>query len=552
MANLPNAEIEKRVRLEFSPGDIRLAAESIQEALAERGLLGNVYIDAKHFPNAHRDQKERKYATTFGKDAVFVIGGCGGRNGCSCHETGICATFGNKRVVDEVPWGANVAAYYAPRLAAEKRPLPLPSVTGIENLPVSGNDWKERLRAAFLKSPIAVNRDAQGPRTFQHLPKPSPVQFTEKDVSNFVERVASPAEKPEIPSTAWFKYAKRMMTGSDDRALLVTATDLKLRALAGEYGVLGHTYLDMDALDGCRNTLALMEEKDLAPDFIIRRSASCPICKDTKDGACAAICSRCTMVASKPEIGRPAFAAALERAVSQGRLAAESANTALQAVGDNGAWMKLTSQANLLSAPEAPPLEYSGIRASAHHGDPGRSDTNVVTEMDPEEVRRTLSHLMNLGLSGRALQMALLKRYSVEDLRQVPEIGRRASADDGVQGHYFIDPTAYQDYAKGCNDGSKHFRKQGAPYVLASGGCTGCTLQTSPGWCSKYAKGLIRQVPTQLRERVAASRKLPVVQAAPVENPVEKYELRSELAVDINGGKGRAIDVSIPNGSLDD
>lgn len=550
MANLHPSEIEKRVRLEFSPGDIRHAAPAIREVLAERGVLGNVYIDASHFPNAHRDPKERKYATTFGKDAIFVIGGCGGKNGCSCHETGMCSTFGNKRVVDEVPWGMNVAAHYAPRLASEKRPLPLPSVSGIDDLPVSGREWKERLRAAFLQAPVS-QRDGST-RTVHTQHAPAKPQVTAGDVESFVARQSADAP-PATPPAAWLKYARRMMHGSDDRALLVAATDPQLRSLAGEYGILGHTYLDMDALGGCRNTLALIEDRGLSPDFVVRRSASCPTCMGASDGACAAISGMCYLTSSRPEIGRPAFAAALERAVSQGRVASEQAGAALMSAGSVASWEKLVSQANLWSPPsDGGPSQYSGIRATAHHGDPGRSDSNVVAGMDPEEVRRTLSHLMNTGLSGRSLQAALLKRYSVEDLKQVPDVGRRASMDDGVQGHFFIDPTAYADYGKGCSDGAKHFRKQGAPHVLASGGCTGCTLQTAPGWCSKYAKSLIRQVPTQVRERVAAARRLPVVQPGPVENPVEKYGLSSELTVDTNGAKGRGIDVSIPGGSLDD
>jgi hypothetical protein len=344
-----------------------------------------------------------------------------------------------------------------------------------------------------------------------------------------------------------------MMNGADDRSFLVASIDPEVRSLAGEFGILGHTYLDMDALGGCRNALSTMNVRSLSPDFVIRRSSSCSICNHASDGACAEICKRSVLTASKPDIGKAAFISAMERAVSQGRIASSQVSVALGAVNDNAAWAKLTSQANLYSPPSnSGPSEYSGINVSAHYGDPGRSDSSVTTKMDSDEVRRTLSHLMNTGLSGRALQSALLKRYSVEDLRQVPEVGRRASVDDGVQGHYFIDPTAYLDYGKGCVEGAKHFRKQGASSVLASRGCTGCTLQTAPGWCSKYAKNLIRQVPTQVREHIAAARSLPVIQPGPVENPVEKYELSSELSVDLNGSRSRGIDVFIPSGSLDD
>jgi hypothetical protein len=128
----------------------------------------------------------------------------------------------------------------------------------------------------------------------------------------------------------------------------------------------------------------------------------------------------------------------------------------------------------------------------------------------------------------------VLSKYSKEDLQSVADVGRRIAAEDGVQGLYFIDPTAYSDYGRGCDAGSKMFRKKegSAQFVLASSGCTGCMLHTAPGWCSKYAKGLIRTVPTQVRKAsVEAKRRLPVVQAS-VENPVEKYELSSEIEME--------------------
>jgi hypothetical protein len=342
-----------------------------------------------------------------------------------------------------------------------------------------------------------------------------------------------------------------MMDGHDDRNFLISSVNSDLRSLSHEYGILGHTYLDSDALGGCRNTHSFIKKNNLSPDFIVRRSSSCSMCKNAYDGACAEMCKRSSIVASKPEVNKETFISSMERAISQGRVASEQARNALHAATDGSNWTKLTSQLNLYVPPESV-VEYSGIRASAHNGNPGRIDTNVTTIMDPEEVRKTLSHMMNMGLSGRALQSSVLSRYSISDLRQVPEVGRRASIDDGVQGHYFIDPTAYRDYGRGCSEGSKHFRKKGAPNVLASTECTGCTLQTSPGWCSKYSKSLIRQVPAQVREHVASSRKLPVIQRQLVENPVEKYELSSEITVDLNGSKFTDMDISITGGNLGD
>jgi hypothetical protein len=124
--------------------------------------------------------------------------------------------------------------------------------------------------------------------------------------------------------------------------------------------------------------------------------------------------------------------------------------------------------------------------------------------------------------------------------------------NDGVQGYYFIDPTAYKDYGRGCNDGSKSFRKQGALNVLAGDKCTGCQLQTHPGWCSKYSKELINQVPDEIRKAsVEVRKRLSMAKLAPVENPVEKYELASELTVDLGGVRDIGPEITIDSPTLD-
>jgi len=561
MAGLPLAEIEKKVRLEFAPGDIRIAGEAIKSLLSERGLLGNVYIDASHFPRAAHDPKERKLARTLGKSAVFVIGGCGGCGGCdsslsnSGSQTGICVTFGGKRVVDEVPYSSKLAAIYAPRLAAEKRPMDA-LVPGPGEPAVSRDEWKERIRAAFLKSPIHGSPDGVKTAWTQPVPaRPKPV--TAADVEAFWQRRFSTPRDPGMPSVAYMKYARRMMQGHDDSAILAASGDPELGRLASQAGIIGHTYVDVDALGGCRNALDLVRTRSAAsggltpfvPDFFVRRSSSCPHCKDAKDGACAQLCKVSALAHDVPEVGRTELIAALQRAVLQRRVSPDQAKSALEKTASGGTnYRFLTAQVNLYQPPK-PGAAYSGHRQTAHNGRPGSDSSKAA--MDPEEVRRTISHLMNSGLSGRPLQAAILQRYSRDDLSQVPEVGRRASMDDGVQGHYFVDPTAYRDYGRGCDDGAKSFRKRGAPYVLASSGCTGCTLQTAPGWCSKYSKAMIRQVPTSVRERVASARRHLPVRSDPVENPVEKYELAGEMAVDLSGSRSRAVAVEISSPSLD-
>lgn len=552
MAGMAPEQIPARLSLEFAHGDIVLAADAIREVLAERGVLGNVYVDAKHFPRAAFDKKERKLARELGKNALYVVGGCGGSGNCNCHQNGICATFGGKRVVAEVPWGSKLAAHYAPRLATEFRPI---DFSGLDNkeLPVSGREWKERLRSAFLKTPVAKNPD--GVQTTETRLPPKPVQVTKADVEAFWARrqVASTAEP--MPSATYMKYARRMMEGHDDTALLVASGNPELASLASEYGLLGHSYVDIDAVGGCRQALELIRKMGSAtPDFAVRRSATCEHCRCAEDGACAQIAQVSVIVDRRPGFDIRAFARSLVRGVHRGKITMEQARVAAANAKKlaSPSWTVLTAKMNLFVPPKAPVKQYEGPKVKAHHGAPARETDRVV--LNPEDVRRSVSHLMNTGLSGHALASAVLSRYNRQDLQQVPEVGQRLAAEDGIQGTFFIDPTAYPDYGRGCNAGSKLFRKKegSAPYVLTASSCTGCTLQTAPGWCSKYAKELIRQVPTQVRKAsVEAKRKLPVVQPV-VENPVESWELASEVTVDPQVKQNLGPEIRIPGASIGD
>lgn len=545
MAGWDVAGIVDQLKLEFAPAEIRAASAAIKEVVAERGLLGNVYVDARHFPNAARDPKERKAAQQLSKGALFVIGGCQGKNGCDCHQTGFCKTFGGKRVVQEVPYGVNVAAHYAPLLIAQHRPIERVAKGEVEN----PDGWKRRIQAAFLKPVVATNAD--GVRTVHQQDKQVHPNVTAQDVIDFWNRRFQSSGVERMPSPAWFKYAKRMALGADDRDLLTASVDAEIRALATEYGLLGHTWLDMDAIGGCDHTLRLMQDKGLQPDYVVRRSAKCLKCHGAEDGACAAVSRTCSIVTSRPAYDKQTFAFALRRAAAEGRITGQQMTVALEKAPANSDWKGLTRQANLIQPPQEDHSQYSGAQVSAYYGSQPNELGRV--QVDPEEVRRTIAHLMNTGLHGQALKRAILSAYSREDLASVPQVGHRVASEDGVQGTYFIDPTAYSDYGAGCEEGAKHFRKRGAPNVLASESCTGCVLQTAPGWCSKYSKDLIRSVPARVREHVASvKRRLPVVQPQPQPDPADQYQLSSGIEVDLNGSKSRSIDISIGSPSLDE
>lgn len=543
MAGLPDSRIRQRLLSEFDAKTIRASGPECLEVWKERGVLGNVYVNASHFPKCAQPGPHRSFVASACKRSLYVLSKPECMR-CVHNRDGRCASF-QKTIVDEVPYGEKTYAHYLPQLQAERRASSEDAPPPSGKLPMSDRERKERLRAAFNRSPVPVRETA--PRTFQHRDRPAKPEITEKDIQDFWNRRAASDGSEPMPSPIYLMAAKRIMAGSADARSLTASSDPEVRNLAYEHGILGHTYLDGDALGGPRAVMDFLDaRKSMCPDFVLLRKAY------TDELSTEAIphLSRLTkVVRSRPEIGKEAFMAACSRAHAAGRMTEEQEEAAVRNAPDGSDWARLTAQANLFRPPkvEAAPAVSPAPRGSFYHGDTGGSPSPA--PMDPGEVRRTISHMMNTGLYGKALRNAILARYSRADLVQVPEVGRSLAADDGVQGSFFIDPTAYRDFGKGCSEGSKHFRKQGAQYVLAGQSCTGCNLQTAPGWCSKYSKRLIRQIPEQVRQAAAERRRLPLAPSsdAPITNPVEEWGLAAELPVDIGSPALKKPDIEVPS-----
>lgn len=543
IAGLDSKSVVTRLQSEFGPEDLRAASADVLPVLDSRGLLGNVYIDASHFSRCHQDGEDRKFVAAKAHRALFVLAKDRCTN-CVCNKAGICASF-KKRIVDEVPFDSKTFAHYAVQLSEEKR---LGEVRISSSM--TDSERKEAIRSGFLRSPIAQRGESV--QTVQHRSAVPSKPVTTEDVRSFWERRMAGSSSEEMPSPFYLRAAKLLTVDPSSLPTLSSSSVPEIRAAAREYGILGHTYVDVDAMGGCRETLKFVASHGLSPDFFLRRG-SCGVCGGASDGACSGLGRCAPVVSSRPEPSRQLFESALRRAEADGRLTSDQVASAVSKVRPDADWATLIAQANLFRpSVDAAVRNYSGpVLATAHHGDPLLE--SEAAEMDPEEVRRSISHMMNTGLRGKKLQAAVLSRYSRSDLSRFPEIGRRLSAEDGIQGTYFIDPTAYLDYGRGCSDGSDRFRKRGAPHVLASGSCTGCVLQTAPGWCSKYSKTLVRHVPSEVRSATAQRRALSVLREPPpiIENPVEKYELGSaEMEIDMNGSKSSSVDISIPSSSV--
>lgn len=508
MMGLDPRTAAQKLRAEFSPEQIQASSHEVSPLLEERGLLGNVYVDSSHLPRCSQSGVDRDLVRKHASRALYVVAksDCGG---CVQNRDGVCSSLG-KRIVDKVPYDGRTLAHYSAQLAAEGR--------------APFGDGKVHLRMAFLTPPPVRRADSVLTiRTQQPVKKPD---VTKADIDAFLARKSASSSGPVLPSGSYLVAARQMMEGKVKPEHVASSTDPDVRGLVREYGILGHSWIDADALGGPRQAAAFLKTTGIRPDYVVCRVSTS---EDVASGATVELSKIARVVTEKLPVDRQTFLFSVQRAVLEDRITRDQALNIASNAKDGCDWVKLTAQMNLYVPPAepAPAPSRPAMAVRLHHGDPGRG--LQAAQMDPEEVRRSISHMMNSGMKGRKLQASILSRYTRADLSQVPEIGGKLASLDGVQGDYFIDPTAYSDYGLGCRRGSEQFKNRGAKNIIAGDKCTGCVLQAAPGWCSRYAKNIIRNVPADILAAATEKRLLPVVQPGPVEqNIVQKFGLASD------------------------
>jgi hypothetical protein len=531
MKGYDDKTVAQRLYAEYSPADIKLAAKAIKSVLGERHLLGNLYINASNFPKCSQDNsRDRKIVANTARTAKFVIAKneC---SGCVCNRSGQCSAF-KKTIVSSVPYGKRLA-----------------NDLGLVKLNVPTDDqsaWKEAIRSGIAASESHHSNDGVKTVSTQQ-PKYKPV-YDQSTVDAYLSAPREP--KYSGPSSVYFKYARRMMEGHDDREFLLASGDESLKRLALDYGLLGKTYLDLDAFESCKDALNFVISTKRVPSYVLRRHATCGHCHGISGGACDKLCSVSKFVTNEVPYNKETLASALKSAVRESRLDRKEADVLLQKMASVQDIRPIVKAINTYR-PNPNKVIVSNSHPKGFYG--STNELVAPREIDELELENHIGRLLNLGYSGTKLASSILSKYSKEDLKPFSHVSARHASNVGIQGHYFLDPTVYSDYGKGCAEGAGLFRKKGALNVLASTNCTGCTLQTSPGWCSKYSKTLIRSVP----ESVVASyskqlSSLPVVASAPVRNPVSDFDLRADLDISPSSNNKGLLEIEVSPASIGD
>jgi hypothetical protein len=568
----------------FDLDSLRAARPVLASLIAERGLLGKLYIDASDFSGCHNSPKQAvNFVRKFANDARFVVAkpechGCthalqgpvGGTN---------CAVF-HKQLVVEVPYSealaeevervqsskgkavqasnappkervrlallaegasygseastpkpvVNPAQYMKPTVAAAPVVLP-PDLTGQKKTAHAAVD--DALRSGRLSVPdakvafrtIAATQDADvlaqvvaavtaavaSPRNaYVGAGTQAPIApVSPQTVSNQLIAAESLTRKRDEAA----KYAmsahkaapvvallrREMLKGRSEVELgqalkyAFSLTDLHetrphWEPIFREAGLYGSIYTTQDSFADCREGSDFIAKHNPGIRAVVA-GEKCSGCVYNKIGRC--------LLYGKPLAKQATEVVTWETAdaVLQDHRIAGRADQTLRNASVLGSTPEDALKTMYRGASLQPTPAQAGIRMETVQAFRGNSPQHVTAGLVKREIVKTASKYMNEGLYGNDLAHALRRSYDERDLVAANEDLREVLAEQGLQGIYFVDPTVYDDYGKGCEEPARLFRARVIQYVKAGSKCGSCVHQTRPGFCSKLHKALVEEPP---------------------------------------------------------
>ena len=589
----------------FDRESLRAARVELEEAVAERGLLGKFYIDASDFAGCHKGASQpAEFVKRYAKEARFVVAKptCAGCVHSMKTPTGgdNCAVF-HKEIRIQVPYsdalaaeveqlqrsrGKDVVVASGPlatvtskqriRLAmlAEdfEAPGPAPMPKPLDNVarlmrPVEAHEDYVRpvdLTAAREQAKMAVKTAlATGRITVQQAQsayrivasatdehtiatiraKASGLEAPERStyVGAGQQRVAAPvaaevadqqliaasnltrkrdedarnviaAEKAR-PMVALLRREMLKGRGQDEVLSALKhafqSTDIELarphlEPMLREAGLYGVIYSTQESFDDCRTGADFFATYNPAVRGIVAGS-KCAGCIYSK-------MSRCLMY-GKPLVKEAAelyTQATVERAALEYRTAGLSVVPTGGDVRSVLASMHASARRQVIQGQQTPATRMAQALAQAHTMNRS-GEAASTSSLTKREIVKTARRFLNEGLYGADLLASLKGRFEVRDLTASAEELRPVIAEQGLQGVHYVDPTAYDDYGKGCKEAASLHRTRLVPYLKQGSKCGSCVHQSKPGFCSVINKPLVEEPPyldkaAQQREVLASGK----------------------------------------------
>lgn len=578
------SKVASHLQLRFSKEDIRENRELIAEVLLERGLLGRYYIDSRDFSQCGTgSSKVIAFVKRYAAEAPYVLekpqcSGCIHRHGGD-----FCSTF-HKEIKVQIPYTDDLAdkvervqkakgytieassgdpktrirlAMLAPVMAATVSSSIKPKdnvlrllrpVTGTEEIhvPVDLSSLRRKAKAAIGeglgKGRLSVRDAQQGYRLVASATDEITLkQITAKALGldletladqNLGRRVVAVLRREMLKGRSLVELQTSLRTAFSTEEL--DSTQVHWSPVLKEAGLYGTVYSTADSFGDCREGANLLATYNPNVKVVVA-GVKCGGCEHNKVNRCA-LYGKPLVVSSDDIVTSETVSLVIHEHQKAGRLAScgpritwgETPTEALQAI------YQVTAGA------QAAPSNRVDLQRAFY----GMPTTPVTTTGTRREIVKATAHLLNQGLYGQDLLTSLKARFEVRDLKAAKEDLRPVLANQGLQGLYFIDPTVYDDYGRGCKEAARHHRSRLVKFAVVGAKCASCVHQTEPGHCSVLGKALVVEPPYPQdkkliqREVLASGRSTEVNVASLVNNGLtmlQEYQLQKQaMEVDVD------------------
>jgi hypothetical protein len=476
---------------------LREYRDVLASVLDERGLVGRYYIVAEDFSGVDKAKAEAfisKYAST----AQYTLSkeACSGCSHCQtaqANDPGHCSQF-HRELVTEVPYTARLASLVEKAQAARGRSIQ--ASTGMEP--------KERIRRAYLASDSTIVASGQtyvGQGT-NHQPKIqiAPEVAQEKLVqATSLLRKKQAEDKVALEARSVLNFLHREMSGGLSHEELVASMKL--------------------AFD---NSLLVRTNQYWRP-----------------------LLKQAGLGLTPGQAGKPLTFATVEAVLTEHRIAGRLPQWDNRTASSWGDTPTAALRAIYNEVRKAPQIQTAAPRMGMMSGFHGNTVNHKTSGLTRREIIKKASQFMNEGLYGNDLMEALTASFETRDLIASKAELKTVLAEQGLQGIYYVDPTAYDDYGKGCNEASRLHGTRLVEYVKTGSKCGSCVHQVKNGYCSKLNKKLAHEPPyvdkyAQQREILASGNSTEISYASLVNNGasmIDEFQMQNEMQVDVKAAE---------------
>lgn len=486
-------KVGSSLRSRFDAETLQSSKTALSGVLAERGLLGRLYVNASDFPNCH-NTGGADFVRRYAAEAPFVLAKPECQDCKHKHADVLgnqhCGVF-NKQIQIEIPYTDALA------LDIESKRLAHGVVLDVD----TGALPKDRIRKAFLATPDSTKKAFTGleQQPQKELPNVNTAQglvavgrLTQQKNASEQAKIAQAEARPVVAL-----IQRELLKGRSEKDV---AHSLKLSFDLGllektrqewephfrEAGLFGSVYTTQQAFADCKEGADFLARHASKVRAVVAGS-KCEGCQ-FKHGSFCSLYGR-KLVASAEELYTSDVLSAV---VTEHKIAGT-----LPYYADKVDWGSDVRKAfkNVFRTASTS-HETKAPRALIEQAFTGHSSVKTTSYLVKRDIVKVASQYMNEGLYGADLLEALQRRFSSSALIDSTAELRPVLAEQGLQGIHFIDPSVYDDYGSGCKTAaSQHRSRSAVKYAKIGDKCASCVHHTRPGFCSTLKKELVQEPP---------------------------------------------------------